>query len=103
MGRAWGYSPSAWTFYIPQPPAVHPDSLGHSAGPGFVPSVPWECSLCACCGSWLCKRRLLHAGALIVNRDGILEIIHTDPAVLEEEAADVVTGARAVEMFISAS
>lgn len=101
MGRAWGYSPGAWTFYIPQPPAVHPDSLGHGARLGFVPSVPWECSLHARCGSWLRERRLLHAEPIIVNRDGILGIIHTDPAVLEEVAADVVTGACAVEVFIS--
>lgn len=38
----------------------------------------------------------------VVNRDGILEIIHTDPAVLEEVAAGVGTEARAGEVFISA-
>lgn len=101
MGRAWGYSPSAWAFYIPQPPAVHPDSLGHGAGVGFVPSVAWERSLRARCGSRLRKRRALRAEALIVNRDGISQIIRTDRAVLEAVAADVLTEPWAVEVFIS--
>jgi len=45
LARAWGYSLSCWTFYIPQPPAVHLDSLENSEWVGFVFSVAWKCSL----------------------------------------------------------